>query len=64
RGEDRLAGRVGRVIAAGAGDLGPWLRAEGVRYALIATPNENTFRSRLPQAVPVFAGQHLVLLRL
>jgi hypothetical protein len=63
-GEDPLAGRVGGPIEIGTGPLTSLLRAEGIRYALIAAPDENTFRLRLPGAVPAFEGRGVLLLRL
>lgn len=63
-GEDRLARRVGAAIAAGDGPLTSLLRAAGIRYVLIVAQNENTFRSRLPGAIPAYLGPQMLLLRL
>ncbi len=63
RGEDARAREIGRLVA-GTGPLTAELRARGIRYVLISGRNENTFRSRLPGAVPAYAGRELVLLRL
>ncbi|MGJ6963337.1 hypothetical protein ACSDR0_15635 [Streptosporangium sp. G11] len=61
--EDPLARRVGAVLA-GSGPLTGSLAAEGISHVLIQRPNENLFRSRLPGARLIFAGQDLLLFHL
>lgn len=61
--EDPLARRVGAVLA-GAGPLTGPLAAEGISHVLIQRSNENLFRSRLPGARLIFAGQDLLLFHL
>ncbi|WP_344922306.1 hypothetical protein [Streptosporangium oxazolinicum] len=61
--EDPLARRVGAVLA-GTGPLTGPLAEEGISHVLIQRSNENLFRSRLPGARLVFAGQDLLLFRL
>ncbi|WP_248963536.1 hypothetical protein [Sphaerisporangium perillae] len=63
-GEDRLGRRIGAVLGTRTGPLTAVLRAAGIRYVLIVRQNENTFRSRLPGAVPAFVGREMTLLRL
>ncbi|MEV4529080.1 hypothetical protein [Streptosporangium sp. NPDC049304] len=62
-GEDPRARRVGAILA-GAGPLTGPLAAEGISHVLIQRSSENLFRSRLPGARLIFAGQELVLYRI
>lgn len=54
----REGGAVGDFALTGV------LRAEGVRYVLVVGRNENTLRSRLVGATPVYVGREMLLLRL
>ncbi|MER6828471.1 hypothetical protein ABT352_21005 [Streptosporangium sp. NPDC000563] len=62
-GEDPRARRVGAILA-GSGPLTGPLAAEGISHVLVQRSSENLFRSRLPGARLIFAGQELVLYRL
>jgi hypothetical protein len=63
-GEDPPARRLGGPIETGKGPLTSLFRAAGIRYALVVAPDQNMFRSRMPDAVTVFVGHEVLLLRL